>query len=107
MYVHLCILHAHLQTPINMSLIKEQTGRNIGEVCINSLGWYDANTVKNIILLIMITITIKAYYEISEEGYYTIGTVERLDGANMYMQMSFEASDGSQVFDGERKEVSE
>ena len=69
------------------------------------MGWYDANTVKNIILLIMITITIKAYYEISEEGYYTIGTVERLDGAKMSMQVPFEASDGLQVFEGERKRV--
>ena len=43
------------------SLVKEQTEHNIGEVCINSLGWYDANTVKNKI----ITIIIKAYYEIS------------------------------------------
>ena len=49
-----------IQTPINISLIKEQTEHNIGEVCINSVGWYDANTVKNKMIII-----IKAYYEIS------------------------------------------
>ena len=55
-----------IQRPINISLIisliiiKEQTEHNIGEVCINSLGWYDANTVKNKMIII-----IKAYYEIS------------------------------------------
>ena len=47
-----------MQTPINMSVIKEQTEHTIGEVCINSLGWCDSNTVKNKII-------IKAYYEIS------------------------------------------
>ena len=89
-----------IQTPINISLIKEQTEHNIGEVCINSLGWYDANTVKNNNVII-----IKAYYEISEGGYYTVGTVERLDGAKMSTQVPFEASDGSQIFEGERKGV--
>ena len=48
---HICVygIHIYLQieTSINLSLIKEQTEHNIGEVCINSLGWYDANTVKN------------------------------------------------------------
>ena len=48
-----------------MPLIKEQTEHYAGEVCINSLGWYDANTVKNNIIIIII---IKAYYEISEGG---------------------------------------
>ena len=47
-----------------MPLIKEQTEHNIGEVSINSLGWYDANTVKNTMIIIIIIIT-KAYYEIS------------------------------------------
>ncbi|WP_419636398.1 hypothetical protein [Thiolapillus sp.] len=64
-YVGTSVYTAHttylqIQTPINISLIKEQTEHNIGEVCINSLGWYDANTVKNKIIII-----IKAYYEIS------------------------------------------
>ena len=36
-----------MQTPINISLVKEQTEHNICEVCINSLDWYDASTVKN------------------------------------------------------------
>ena len=63
------------------------------------MGWYDANTVKyNIIIMI------KAYCEISE-GEYTVGTAERLDGAKMSMQVPFEASDGSQIFEGERKGV--
>ena len=53
-----------IQTPINISLIKEQTEHNIGEVCINSFGWYDANTVKNKIIIIII----KAYHEISQGG---------------------------------------
>ena len=50
-----------IQTSINISLIKEQTEHNIGEVCIDSLGWYDANTVKNRITIIIIM----AYHEIS------------------------------------------
>ena len=50
-------------------------------------------------------IIIRAYYEISQGGSYTFGTVERLDGAKMSMQVPFEASDGSQVFEGERKGV--
>ena len=45
---------------MNISLTKEQTEDNIGEVYMNSLGWYDANTVKNKIIII-----VKAYYEIS------------------------------------------
>ena len=68
-------------------------------MCINSLGWYAANTVKNKIIII------KAYYEISQGGSYTFGTVERLDGAKMSMQVPSAASDGTQVFDGERKGV--
>ena len=51
-------IYLQIQTPINISLIKEQTEHTIGEVCINSLGWCDSNTVKNKII-------IKAYYEIS------------------------------------------
>ena len=66
---YICVYGTHIylqiQTPINISLVKEQTGNNIGEVCINSLGWYDANTVNNNIIIIII---IKAYYEISEGG---------------------------------------
>ena len=62
---NICVCGTHIylqiQTPINISLIKEQTEHNIGEVCINSLGWYDTNTIKNEIIMI----TIKAYYEIS------------------------------------------
>ena len=50
-------------------------------------------------------IIIRAYYEISQGGSYTFGTVERLDGANMSMQVPSEASDGSQVFVGEQKGV--
>ena len=53
-------IYLQIQTPINMPLIKEQTEHNDGEVCINSSGWYDANTVKNIIIIM-----IKAFYEIS------------------------------------------
>ena len=34
-----------------------------------------------------------------------MGTVERLDGAKMSMQVPFEASDGLHVFEGERKGV--
>ena len=60
---YICVYGTHIylqiQTPINISLIKEQTEHN-GEVCINSLGWYDANTVKHKMIVI-----IKAYYEIS------------------------------------------
>ena len=59
--VYTAHIHLQMQTPINISLIKEQTEHNIGEVCINSLGWYDTNTIKNEIIMI----TIKAYYEIS------------------------------------------
>ena len=95
---YICVYGTHIylqiQTPVNISLIKEQTEHNIGEVCINSLDWYDANTAKNKIIII-----IKASYEISQGGYYTVGTVERLDGAKMSMQVPFEASDGSQVFE--------
>ena len=50
-------------------------------------------------------IIIRAYYEISQGGSYTFGTVERLDGAKMSMQVPSEASDGSQVFVGEQKGV--
>ena len=50
--VYTAHIHLQMQTPINISLIKEQTEHNIGEVCINSLGWYDANTVKNKIIII-------------------------------------------------------
>ena len=50
-------------------------------------------------------IIIRAYYEISQGGSYTFGTVERLDGAKMSMQVPSAASDGTQVFDGERKGV--
>ena len=61
---YVCVYGTHIylqiQTPIYISLIKEQTEHNIGEVCINSLGWYDANTVKNVMIIV-----IKAYYEIS------------------------------------------
>ena len=35
----------------------------------------------------------------------TVGTVERLDGAKMSMQVPFEASDGSQVFEEVRRGV--
>ena len=65
-YVRISMYTAHtstcmqIQTPINIYLIKEQTEHNIGGLCINSLGWYDANAVKNDIIMI-----IKAYYEIS------------------------------------------
>ena len=65
-------------------------------MCINSLGWYDANTVQNDNIMI-----IKAYYEISWGGQCTVGTFERLDGAKMSVQVPFEASAGSQVFEGE------
>ena len=41
----------------------------------------------------------------AREDNNTVGTVERLDGAKMSMQVPFEASDGSQVFEGERKGV--
>ena len=50
-------------------------------------------------------IIIRAYYEISQGGSYTFGTVERLDGAKMSIQVPLEASDGSQVIEGERKGV--
>ena len=33
-----------MQTLIYISLTKEQNDHNTGEVCINSLGWYDTNT---------------------------------------------------------------
>ena len=59
---YICVYGTHIylqiQTPINISLIKEQTEHNIGEVCINSLGWYDARTVTNNIIITII----KAYY---------------------------------------------
>ena len=58
--VYTAHIHLQMQTPINISLIKEQTEDNIGEVYMNSLGWYDANNVKNKIIII-----VKAYYEIS------------------------------------------
>ena len=58
--VYTAHIHLQMQTPINISLIKEQTKHNIGEVCINSLACYDANTVKNKMIII-----IKAYYEMS------------------------------------------
>ena len=35
----------------------------------------------------------------AREDNNTVGTVERLDGAKMSMQVPFEASDGSQVFE--------
>ena len=60
---YICVYGIHIylqiQTPIDTSLLKEQTEHTIGEVCINSLGWYDANTVKNRMIII-----INAYYEI-------------------------------------------
>ena len=40
-------IYLQIQTPINICLIQKQTEHNIGEVCINSLGWYDANTVND------------------------------------------------------------
>ena len=51
MQVHLCIRHTHLSANTNtykhfFFRIKEQTEHTIGETCINSLGWYDANAVK-------------------------------------------------------------
>ena len=106
---YICVYGTHIylqiQTPINISLVKEQTGNNIGEVCINSLGWYDANTDKrkekkrkkkksflwNQLWRIMY----------SWHGW----EVRWLDGAKMCTQVSFEAPDGSQVFEGKRKGV--
>ena len=64
MCVHGGHIYLHIETPVNIPFIKEQTEHNIGEVCINSLGWYDVSTVKNIIIIIMI----KGYYEISGGG---------------------------------------
>ena len=52
-------------------------------------------------------IIIRAYYEISQGGSYTFGTVERLDGAKMPKHVPFKVSDGSQVFKGEQKGVSD
>ena len=49
--------YKHLQSYL---LIKEQTEHDIGEVCMISSGWYNANTVKN-----NNDIIIKAHYEIS------------------------------------------
>ena len=41
-YTYICVYDTHIylqiQTPINISLIKEQTEHNVGEVCISSLG---------------------------------------------------------------------
>ena len=49
--------YKHLQSYL---LIKEQTEHDIGEVCMISSDWYNANTVKN-----NNDIIIKAHYEIS------------------------------------------
>ena len=38
-------LYLPTQTPVNISFVKELTEHNISEMCINSLGWYNANTV--------------------------------------------------------------
>ena len=65
-----CVYSTHInmqiQTPINISLIKEQTEHDIDEVCINSLGWYNANTVKNDMMIILIN---SEYFTMSESWY--------------------------------------